>query len=345
MGSFRSLSADDVSGILRSFGAPAYRGHRPIAVGTINTNLAVDTADGPRFLRVNEGKSEDDVAREAAIVAHAAAHGVPTPAPVVALDGRPFARWTPPATTAGAAASGPSAIVSLFPWLPGRTLTRAEVTPAHVRQVGAALARLHLASDRFADQRPGRYEPDEIDRRLALISAAASSRAELRAAVAILAPELEALHRDRHARLPLGIIHGDLFIDNTLFDDTAAGGAVASAQLVALLDFEQAAWGRFAYDVAVTLLAFTFGRDDFRADVVRALVEGYASVRRPTDEERAAVGPELRFAACRFAVTRITDVHLKRGEGTPPGKDFGRYLARLEQVRRHLAARDGLLDL
>jgi hypothetical protein len=35
---------------------------------------------------------------------------------------------------------------------------------------------------------------------------------------------------------------------------------------------------------------------------------------------------------------------LKRGEGTPPGKDFGRYLARLASVRHHLAARDGVLD-
>jgi Ser/Thr protein kinase RdoA (MazF antagonist) len=95
----------------------------------------------------------------------------------------------------------------------------------------------------------------------------------------------------------------------------------------------------------VTLLAFAFGRDDFRADVVRALLDGYASVRPPTADERAAFGPELRFVACRFAVTRMTDVHLKRGEGTPPGKDFGRYIARLESVRRHLAARDGVLDL
>jgi len=36
---------------------------------------------------------------------------------------------------------------------------------------------------------------------------------------------------------------------------------------------------------------------------------------------------------------------MKRGEGTPPGKDYNRYLARLESVRRHLAARDGVLDL
>jgi homoserine kinase type II len=330
MGSFRSLSADDVNAILRAFGAPAYRSHSPIVVGTINTNLRVETADGPRFLRINEGKSEDDVAREAAIVARAAARGVPTPVPAQAVDGRPYTRWS-------------DAIASLFPWLPGRTLTRAEVGPTHARQVGAALGRLHLSGEGYGDERPGRYEPPEIDRRLGAVTAAAASRTELAAAVAILAPELAALHRERHAGLPMGVIHGDLFIDNVLFD--APGAAATDDPLVALLDFEQAAWGRLAYDVAVTLLAFAFGRDDFRPDVVRALIEGYASVRPPTAAERAAFGAELRFAACRFAVTRITDVHLKRAEGAPPGKDFARYLARLDRVRHHLAASDGLLNL
>jgi homoserine kinase type II len=341
MASFRSLSADDVAAILQAFGAPAYRGHRAIAAGTINTNLRVDTDAGPRFLRVNEGKSEQDVAREAEIVAHAAARGVPTPAPARAPDGQPYVRWS-------------DAVVSLFPWLPGRTLSRAEVGPAHAHQAGAALARLHLASDGYADRRPGRYEPPEIDRRLALIAAAAAAgHPELGAAVATLGPELAALQRERHPDLPLGIIHGDLFVDNVLFDSgvfeaepaaVAAGGKPAD-RLVALLDFEQAAWGRFAYDLAVTLLAFAFGRDDFRPEVVQALAAGYASVRTPTAAERGALGPELRFAACRFAVTRITDVHLRRGAGAPPGKDFGRYLARLAQVRRHLDARDGLLEI
>jgi homoserine kinase type II len=327
MASFRSLTADDVRAILQAFGAPSYVDHRAIAVGTINTNLRVETAAGARFLRVNEGKSEEDVAREAAIVGHAAAHGVPTPAPFPASDGRPYVRWA-------------DAFVSMFPWLPGRTLARAQVQPSHARQAGAALARLHLASDDFADHRTGRYEPPEIDRRLGVVAAAAAGRPELQAALATLAPELAALHDERHADLPLGIIHGDLFIDNVLYDD-----GPASDRLVALLDFEQAAWGRFAYDIAVTLLAFAFGRDDFRADVVRALIDGYAGVRAPTDAERAALGPELRFAACRFAVTRITDVHLRRGEGAAPGKDFNRYLARLHQVKRHLAARDGLLEI
>ena len=327
MAAFRTLTADDVRELLRRFGpraAPgAYQSHVPIAVGTINTNLRIETASGPLFLRVNEGKTEDDVRREAAIVSHAAARGVPTPAPRVAAGGDPFVPCSD------------GALVSLFPWVAGRTLGRAEVTAAHAAAAGRALAALHLAGADFGDRRPGRYEPDEIRRRFERV--AALDRPELREAVALLGPELQALEGERAPSLPLGIIHGDLFIDNVMFEGD---------RLVALIDFEQASWGRLAYDVAVTALAFGFGRDaDFRVEIVRALLDGYAAVRPPTGGERAAFGAELRFAACRFAVTRITDVHLKREAGAAPGKDFRRYLARLQAVRAHLDARDGVLDL
>ena len=322
MAQFRSLSAAEVREILAAFGVADYTSHQPIAVGTINTNLRVDTAGGRLFLRINEGKSEDDVAREAAIVAHAAAQGVPTPVPRPARDGRAFALWH-------------AQIVSLFPWVPGRTLARAEVTAAHAAAVGAALARLHGASAGFSDRRPGRYEPPEIAARLARVAALA--RPELAPALAVLSPELARLQTERAADLPTGIIHGDLFVDNVLYDDTG--------RLSALIDFEQASWGRLAYDLAVTTLAFGYGRDDFRADIVRALVGAYADVRPPTDAERAGFGAELRFVACRFAVTRITDVHLKRHAGAAPGKNYQRYLDRLASVKQHLAARDGLLDL
>jgi homoserine kinase type II len=316
MALFRTLIDDDVNQILRAFGAPPVVAHAPIAVGTINTNVRVDTTQGRLFLRINEGKSLDDVQREAAIVAHLAQRGVPTPAPLRATDGQPFARWQ-------------GQLVSLFPWLSGRTLTRAELAPSHARAVGGALAALHLAGADYADRRPGRYEPPEIDRRLATVAAA--RRADLADAVAILGPELAALKHERRADLPSGLIHGDLFIDNVMYDGPA---------LSALIDFEQAAWGRLAYDLAVTVLAFGYGRDDFRPEIVAALFAGYTAVRSPSPEERAAFAAELRFAACRFAVTRITDVHLRRREGAAPGKDYRRYLARLASVKSHLARTD-----
>jgi homoserine kinase type II len=325
MAEWRRLEADDVRAILESFGRPptaAYRAHRPIAVGTINTNLRVETESGLWFLRINEGKSLDDVGREAAIVAHLAERGVPTPPPLRSPDGQPFVLWR-------------DQIVSLFPWVPGCTLTRGEVTPAQAAAVGGALAQLHRAGADFPDHRPGRYEPDEIARRLARIAALA--RPELAPALAVLGPELDRLSKERAADLPTGLIHGDLFIDNVLYADDGA--------LAALIDFEQASWGRLAYDLAVTVLAFAYGRDDFRPELVRALLDAYSALRPPTVAERAAFAAELRFAACRFAITRITDVHLKQGTGAAPGKRYQRYLDRLARLHQHLAARDGLLSL
>ena len=324
MAEWRRLGAGDVRAILREFGVGGYRLHQPIPVGTINTNVRVETEGGAVFLRINEGKSLEDVEREAAIVAHVAARGVPTPAPLTSVTGQPFLLWQ-------------EHIVSLFPWVPGRTLDRDELTPAHAIAVGAALGDLHRAGADFSDRRPGRYEPDEIDRRLARVVALA--RPELVPAATILTVELGSLATERAPALPMGLIHGDLFVDNVLFLPTTGQA------LSALLDFEQASWGRLAYDLAVTVLAFGFGRDDFRPEITRALIDAYVASRPPTADERAAFGAELRFAACRFAVTRITDVHLKQGAGAAPGKRFQRYLARLASVRAHLDAADGLLSL
>ena len=115
-----------------------------------------------------------------------------------------------------------------------------------------------------------------------------------------------------------------------LYDETGA--------LTALIDFEQASWGRLAYDLAVTTLAFGFGRDDFRPEIVRALIDAYAAASRPpTAAERAAFGAELRFVACRFAVTRITDVHLKREAGAAPARTTSATWLASPSVKRHLA--------
>src|SRR5688572_26364151 len=142
MGTYRSLSAEDVRAILEGFGLDGYTGHRPIAAGTINTNIAVDTGARPLFLRINEGKSLEDVEREGAIVAHVAARGVPTPPPLRTPAGEPFLRWQ-------------GTFVSLFPWVPGRTLGRADIGAAQARETGAALARLHAAGADYPDHRPG----------------------------------------------------------------------------------------------------------------------------------------------------------------------------------------------
>lgn len=326
MGTFRTLTDFDLEEILGGFGLGGLRAFTPIAAGTINTNLAVELDEGRRFLRINEGKSVEDVAREAAIVEFLSDRGLNTPRPIPSTTGQPWLPWR-------------GVCVSLFPWVEGRILTRAELAQDQARQAGVALARLHLTGAPYPDQRPGRYEPEEIARRLAEIENQAHEHAALAAAVEELRPELRRLERERaavDADIPKGLIHGDLFMDNVLY---------RGPTLVALLDFEQAAWGRPVYDLAVSVLAFGFGLDDFRPEITRAFIDGYLDTRPAEPAEVAAFGDELCFAACRFTVTRITDVYLRREAGAPPGKDFRRYLSRLRAVKLHLERGDGLFSL
>src|SRR3954462_5260405 len=136
MGRFRTLAPEDVQTILQAVSAPAYLRHEPFSAGTVNTNLRVETARGPLFVRINEGKQLDDVRREADIVAHASARGVPTPPPLRTPAGEPFVRWA-------------GELASVFPWVRGRTLRRADLTAGHAAAVGRGLAVLHRASDGF----------------------------------------------------------------------------------------------------------------------------------------------------------------------------------------------------
>ena len=122
---------------------------------------------------------EDDVRREAAIVAHAAARGVPTPVPRADAAGALFARWG-------------DELVSLFPWVAGRTLARAELTPAHAAAVGDALAAAAPApATAFPTIAPAATSPPRSTR--AWRASRRCARPELAPAVAVLEPELARL--------------------------------------------------------------------------------------------------------------------------------------------------------
>ena len=126
------------------------------------------------------------------------------------------------------------------------------------------------------------------------------------------------LDRKRRADLPRGLVHGDLFRDNVLWHE---------GRIAALLDFESAHKGPFAYDLAVTILSWSF-RDTFDFDVARAIVAGYREVRELEESEREALYVESVFAALRFTITRITD------EAIRVGKKWQRFVARREAIEQ-----------
>jgi homoserine kinase type II len=312
VGTFTTLDDHDIATITAAFGLGPARRWRAIAAGTINSNFEVETASGRHFVRVNEGKAEADVEWEAALCVALAEAGVPVAAPRALADG-----------SGARLLRHRGLLVSVFAWLPGFHLAPHQVGVEHAARLGEVLAQIHVAGLALpASVRRGSiYDHAHLHARFAGFRT--STDPWLASAIATLADELAWLDAAAPVRVgaTTGVIHGDLFRDNVLFD---------GERLVAVLDFEQASGGSLVYDLAVCINDWAWD-GGARLDIARALVAGYQRVRPLTEGDRAALPIELRASAARFTITRITDVYLPGIAN--PDKDFRDFLRRLDRWR------------
>jgi homoserine kinase type II len=255
---------------------------------------------------VYEEQGAEGATRETAMLAHLAGRGVETPSPVAARDGRFVGELV-----------GKPAV--LFPWRPGRMRCQASVTPADVTRIGAALAHVHVEG-RGVSMGEGRFRPEDLTRRLARIRA----DARFAGVAPLLEGKLGRWLAERDPSLPRGLIHGDLFRDNVLWNDDGT--------ISALLDFESASDGVLAYDLMVAVLAWCVG-DGLDPELARALVAGYEAVRPMNPRERAGLRAEGCLAALRFTITRLTDYAMREEAAGPRTlKDWRRFLLRVEAL-------------
>lgn len=299
----------ELAAALAAFGLPAPARVRPEPKGGTNTNLHVWAGGRRWFLRLCEGKAAADVAFEIEVVRFLAGAGYPVPALAEAQGG-------------GVAVTVAGRPALLFSYAAGEELAEAAMTPASCRRIGEQLARLHDLAAGFVGERPNPYGPPRVAAWLAALGPDGGGDPEVAAALPLLADELARAGRLPGA--PRGLVHGDLFRDNVLW----IGDRVA-----AILDWEMSCTEVFAFDVGVALCAWCYGAafDPARA---AALLAGYRARRRVEPETLAALYPWTRFAALRFAVSRIHGYERAQvGADRLVRKDWRRYRDRLAALR------------
>jgi homoserine kinase type II len=301
-----ALSLDDARALGRAYNIEIAELF-PLSLGSVNSNFRAVTADGRAlFARLYEEQGAAGARGELELLHALARAGSKVAEPLACQGELPLHAGKP---------------FVVFPWLEGEILCLRRVTTDTCRRVGSALARVHLASGTMPQLGPGRFGPPDMLARLDRVERE-TTRADLLADVR-RARELYAKFVPlRDASLPSGIVHGDLFPDNVLFKD---------GEILALLDFESVFHGPFIYDLCVTIAAWCY-RDAFDVAQARAMIEGYAAVRPLTAAERAAVPVEGALACLRFVTSRITDFELRAAPGSPPVRDFRRFLARLDAI-------------
>ncbi|MGH7894488.1 MAG: homoserine kinase [Candidatus Binatia bacterium] len=311
MAVYTALDKNALSELVDDYGLGRLLAAHGIPGGSVNTNYLLDTARGKHLLRIDEVKGELDVKRELDLLLFLRKQAFPCPQPLADRKGRYYRELR-------------GKCVSLYRFIDGRVVVVERLGAERLEQTGRLLADLHSLGKHYKKGIENRFTYE----RIAEIYAGVRDRlpAYFKRIVRALDDEVEYLRNYLETKLPRGIIHGDLFPDNLLFK---------GEKLVAMLDFEAAARGRFVFDLATAVNALCFVHDHYDLKRFEALMAGYESLRPLSLAEWDAFPNELRLSALRFTITRLRDFFLHPvGEGARVDKDFREFYERLRILRR-----------
>ncbi|MGY8871929.1 MAG: homoserine kinase [Pseudomonadales bacterium] len=285
MAVYTQLSQDDMTNLLAQYDLGQLVSYKGIEGGIENTNYFVtlekDHQQTEYVLTVFEEFGMDDMPFFVELTTWLAERQLPVPFPFKDSNGIALKKLhNRPAL--------------LQPRFNGEHVAQQDLTPEHCASIGAHLAKFHLAAENFYLRRQAHRgvfwwlrESQNIQRYLS------KEDGELLAQEVRLFDDL----REQPWGLPMGIIHGDMFHDNALFEGN---------QVSAILDVYNAATAFLLFDLAIVAndwCTLPDGTIDTQRE--QALLKAYHAQRPFTADEYKAWPQLTRTAAMRFWLSRL----------------------------------------
>src|SRR5690606_11419836 len=262
---YTDISDEELEAFVAEYDIGTVVSCKGIAEGVENSNYLLHTDRGPYILTLYERRVEpEDLPFFLRLMEHLAENGIACPTPIHGRDGKVLRELC----------GRPAAIVTFLQGLWPR-----RIMPEHCTEVGAALARMHIAGESFPMRRPNNLSVAGWRK---LYEHCADHADDVRVGLAReIAGELDVVESAWPTDLPKGVIHADLFPDNVFFK----GGSLSG-----IIDFYFACTDFLAYDIAICLNAWCFERDNsFNVTKARLLLASYSRVRPIDDAELDAL--------------------------------------------------------
>ena len=289
MAVFTSVSLQDLTQWMPQFPLGKATAIRGIASGIENSNFFIDTEKGEYVLTIFENLNFEQLPFYLKLMRHLADRGVLVPAPIANQDGE----------LCVALHGKPAAIVS-------KLTGASQLAPqaVHCAEVGAMLARMHLAAQDFGIRQPNlrglSWWQETAPKVLEFLSD--DNRRLMQDEVAF---QTAFAATGTYQALQHGPVHADLFRNNVMFD---------GEKLTGFFDFYFAGCDTWLFDVAVTINDWCIDLETGVLDQQRteAMLAAYHQVRPFTSAEQIAWQPMLRAAAFRFWLSRVFDFYKPR---------------------------------
>lgn len=306
MAVYTEISDTEIVDYLKQYDIGELHSLKGIAEGVENSNYLLSTDTGMHILTLYEKRvNVEDLPFFLGLMEHLAKNGLECPQPVPLKSGEQLS------TLSGR----PSAIIT---YLDGNSVKRP--TSNHCRQLGEALAQMHLAGEGFEIKRPNALTVGDW-RPLYEMSGKATDTVS-NGLSKLIEDELDSLEQNWPKDLQEGIIHADLFPDNVFF---------LKDKLSGIIDFYFACNDVLAYDISICINAWCFEADhSFNVTKAQAMLNGYNSVRPISMQEYDALPVLCRGSALRFLLTRLYDwLNVPEGALVTP-KNPAEYIAKLK---------------
>ena len=284
MARYTNLSPTELAHIVAQYPIGTSLKLEEIPGGFGNSNFKLTTTDGEFLLKICDEKDTAELTMQISLLEHLYQHAYPTVYPILTKAEQPLIHET-------------FGSVMLYPFLRG---TQPSPSPKILAQLGAALAKLHgvppiAGLPRFAmgisQMRPFFQEVRDTE-------FAAHPFVES------LKSELETMEPQLRTPLPMGILHGDLFLDNTLFDGD---------KMVAILDFEEGCYDTLLLDVGMTIIGCCYTPEHrLKLKAAQGFLEAYNAIRPLTDSEWQHLDCFVHYAALSIAFWRFRQFNIRR---------------------------------
>ena len=263
MAAYTRLSPEDIEEILGLYGLSPLKEVEPLSLGISNSNYRCSLENGSKvILKVSNDKDKEDLEEEQGILQELRDFPLSL-TPFQTRQGESVYHW-----------KELNGVV--FPFVTG---AKPMGNDNEVFQLGEALSSLHLFSlERELGRKPVRSHTKvgfELEGILNYCQQQNALEEFHSACSQLLGPEEVKLWQE--SSLPTGLIHGDLYLDNTLFEE---------GKLQTLLDFEQSGLGAFIQDIGIAISGSCLDKDGVSHEKIKAFIQGYESQRQLESAEK-----------------------------------------------------------
>lgn len=281
MASYTQITLEEAEEILKLYGRTNVVKCTPLSLGISNSNYRVDLEGEVVLLKISNDKNQAQLADEQAILVYLKEKNYP-------YSLKPF-----PLSSGDFIYNYGQYFGVLYPFVEGIPPGPSDYT---CQEVGRAMAELHNIKHDLkclAKLRPHEavgFGPKEI---LDYIQTPGCPP-DFKACFKTLYPD----HLDGfiNANFETGIIHGDLYYDNTLFDHN---------KISTVLDFEQAGIGEYALDLGISISGTCLEKGRVITPLVNSYLVGYESVRALTPNEKKFLDQAITLGLLSISLWRI----------------------------------------